>query len=176
MILKVARLGHPLLRQRAKAVPAAVIGRPEFQRFFDDLVETMHEYDGVGIAAPQVHVSLQVAVIEVAGNPRYPRAPRVPLTFLINPRVRPVGRRQVRGWEGCLSLPGLRGEVPRWEAVIVEGFDRRGRPVRLRARGFFARVVQHEWDHLQGHVYVDRMRGLSSLAYLAEHARFGAEE
>ena len=176
MIFKVARLGHPVLRQRAKAVPAAVIGRPEFQRFLDDLVETMHEYDGVGIAAPQVHVSLQVAVIEVAGNPRYPRAPRVPLTLLINPRVRPVARTQVMDWEGCLSLPDLRGQVPRWQAVVVEGLDRRGRPLRLRARGFFARVVQHEWDHLQGRVYVDRMRALSSLSYLAEHARFGAEE
>ena len=176
MILKVARLGHPGLRQRAKAVPAAVIGRPEFQRFVDDLVETMHEYDGVGIAAPQVHISLQVAVIEVAGNRRYPRAPRVPLTILINPRVRPIARKQIVEWEGCLSLPDLRGQVPRWQAVAVEALDRRGRPVRLQARGFFARVVQHEWDHLQGRVYVDRMRDLSSLSHLAEHARFWAEE
>ena len=173
MILKVARLGHPALRRKAKAVPTAAIGRPEFQRFLDDLVETMHEYDGVGIAAPQVHISLQVAVVEVERNPRYPKAPRIPMTILINPRVTPATRRQQpEDWEGCLSVPDLRGRLPRWAAVRVEALDRRGRPVRLVARGFLARVVQHEWDHLQGRVYLDRMRGLSTLTHLAEYARF----
>ena len=174
MILKVARLGHPVLRQRAKPVPAALIQRPEFQRFLDDLIDTMREYDGVGIAAPQVHIALQAAVIEAARNPRYPRAPAIPLTVLLNPRLRPLERRQAADWEGCLSLPDLRGQVPRWASVAVEGLDRRGRPLRLRARGFFARVLQHEHDHLQGRVYVDRMRGLSTLTHLAEHARFCA--
>lgn len=173
MILKVARLGHPVLRRKAKAVPKATIGRPEFQRFLDDLVDTMHEYDGVGIAAPQVHVSLQVAVVEVEHNPRYPKAPRVPLTIMINPRLVRVNRRQPpEDWEGCLSIPDLRGRVPRWEAVRVEALDRRGDPWRVTARGFGARVFQHEWDHLQGRVYLDRMRGLSTLTHLAEHARF----
>ena len=176
MILKVARLGHPLLRRRAKAVPMALVARPEFQRFLDDLVETMHEYDGVGLAAPQVHVSLQVAVIEVQRNPRYPKAPPVPLTMVLNPRLRPASRRQVLDWEGCLSIPDLRGQVPRWRSVIVDGLDRRGRPLRLRASDFFARVLQHEWDHLQGRVYLDRMHGLSSLTHLAERARFWAKE
>lgn len=176
MILKVARLGHPVLRRRAKPVPPALIARPEFQRFLDDLIDTMHEYDGVGIAAPQVHVSLQVAVIEVEHNPRYPKAPRVPLTIVVNLRLTPASTRRVEDWEGCLSLPDLRGRVPRWQAVIVEGLDRRGRPLHVTARGFFARVLQHEWDHLQGHVYVDRMRGLSTLTHLAEYARFWAEK
>ena len=173
MILKVARLGHPVLRRKAKAVPKASIGRPEFQRFLDDLVETMHEYDGVGIAAPQVHISLQVAVVEVERNPRYPNGPHIPMTILINPHVTPVTRRrQPEDWEGCLSVPDLRGRLPRWASVRVEALDRRGRPVRLVARGFLARVVQHEWDHLQGRVYLDRMRGLSTLTHLAEYARF----
>lgn len=176
MILKVARLGHPVLRRPAKPVPAAVIARPEFQRFLDDLIETMQEYDGVGIAAPQVHVSLQVAVIEVQRNPRYPMAPRVPRTIVINPRLKPVGRRQALDWEGCLSVPDLRGQVPRWTSVLVEGLDRRGRPLRLKASGFFARVLQHEWDHLQGRVYLDRMRRLTTLTHLTEHARFWAKE
>ena len=176
MIFKVARLGHPVLRRRAKVVAPAVIRQPEFQRFLDELVDTMREYDGVGIAAPQVHVSLQVAVVEVARSPRYPRAPAIPLTIVLNPRLRPLVRRRVEEWEGCLSLPDLRGKVPRWTAVVVDGLDRRGRPLRLRARGFFARVLQHEWDHLHGHVYVDRMRGLSMLTHLAEYARFWAKE
>lgn len=172
MILKIARLGHPVLRQRTKPVPPALIGRPEFQRFLDDLIETMHEYDGVGIAAPQVHVSLQVAAIEVERNPRYPRAPRVPLTLVINPRVRPTSRRQVADWEGCLSIPDLRGQVPRSASVVVEALDRRGQPLKLKASGFFARVLQHEWDHLQGHVYMDRMRDLTTLTHLAEYSRY----
>lgn len=176
MILKVARLGHPVLRRIPKPVPPALIARPEFQRFVDDLVETMHEYDGVGIAAPQVHVPLQVAAIEAGANPRYPKAPRIPLTIVVNPRLRPAATRRIEDWEGCLSLPDLRGRVPRWAAVVVEGLDRRGRPLRLTSRGFFARVLQHEWDHLQGRVYVDRMRGLASLTHLAEYARFWAKE
>lgn len=172
MFLKIARLGHPVLRRRAQAVPVKQITTDGIQGFIEGLIQTMREYDGVGIAAPQVHVSLQIAAIEAAGNRRYPRAPKIPLTVLINPRVKPAGRSQEQDWEGCLSVEGLRGSVPRWRSVEVEAYNREGKPVRFRAGGFFARVIQHEWDHLQGKVFLDRMRNLSSLTHLTEYAKY----
>ena len=172
MILKVSRLGHPILRKKAKAVAVQQIRTPGFQAFLEDLIQTMHEYDGVGIAAPQVHVSLQVAVVEVGKNRRYPRAGKIPLTILINPRVKPVGSPKGADWEGCLSVEGLRGTVPRWRTVDVEAYNREGAKVRFRARHFFARVIQHEWDHLQGRVFLDRMPDLSTLTHLTEYARY----
>lgn len=174
MILKVARLGNPVLRQKARPVPVREIRSPGVLSFIESMVQTMREYDGVGLAAPQVHVSSQIAVIEVHGNPRYPRAPRVPLTVLINPRIRPVGRATQLDWEGCLSVEGLRGKVPRWRSVEVEGYNAKGQPVRFRATGFFARVIQHEWDHLQGKVFLDRMRDFSTLTHLTEFSRYWA--
>src|SRR5215470_8912855 len=125
-ILKVTRLGHPVLRQVAKIVAPETIDRPEFQQFIDDMIETMHEYDGVGLAAPQVHVSQQVAVLEVTKHPRYPDAPSVPLTVLINPRMTVLTEEAVEGWEGCLSIPDLRGVVPRYRELRVEALDREG--------------------------------------------------
>ena len=172
MILKVALLGNPVLRRKAKAVPVSRISSPRVQGFIREMIQTMREYDGVGIAAPQVHVSLQVVVIEVSRNPRYPSAPRVPLTVLINPQVRPVSRRQVLDWEGCLSVEGFRGRVPRWHSVEVEAYNGQGKPLRFRASGFFARVIQHEWDHLQGKVFLDRMRDFSTLTHLKEYTRY----
>lgn len=175
MIFKVTQLGHPILRLKAKPVPVGRITTPSFQAFLEDLTQTMQEYDGVGIAAPQVHVSLQVAVIQVHGNPRYPKAPRIPLTVLVNPRIKPVSRRQVFDWEGCLSVEGLRGQVPRWHSVEVEAYNAKGQGIRFKATGFFARVIQHEWDHLQGKVFLDRMKGLSTLTHLTEYARYWAK-
>lgn len=172
MILRVARLGHPVLRRKARPVPPERIGSAQLQALIEDMIQTMHDYDGVGIAATQVHVSLQVAVIESQGSPRYPRAPRIPLTVLINPKVQPIGRAQALDWEGCLSVEGLRGRVARWRAVQVQAYNRQGRPVQFAARGFFARVIQHEWDHLHGKVYLDRMRDLSTLTYRTEYARY----
>ena len=171
-ILKVARLGHPVLRQVARPVPLEAIGSPDVQRFIDDMIETMREYDGAGLAAPQVHTLLQIAVIEVAANPRYPDAPSVPLTVLVNPVVTPLTDEMEEGWEGCLSVPDMRGRVPRFTAVRLEGYDREGHRLDLVAKDFFARVIQHETDHLNGIVYVDRMRDLSSLAHLAEWQRY----
>src|SRR5205809_5875142 len=112
-ILKVARLGHPLLRQVAKPVPRDEIGSPEIQRLIDDMIETMREYDGAGLAANQVHTLKQIAVIEVLENERYPDAPQVPLTVVINPVVTPLSEELEEGWEGCLSVPAMRGPVPR---------------------------------------------------------------
>jgi peptide deformylase len=167
-ILKVARLGHPVLRQRAQPIAPEAIRSAAVQRLIDDMIETMREYDGAGLAANQVHTLLQVAVIEVLANPRYPDAPHIPLTVLINPVVTPIGGEVEEGWEGCLSVPDMRGMVPRHTAVRLECFDREGQPVSLVAKDFFARVVQHETDHLNGIVYLDRMRDLATLTHIAE--------
>jgi len=171
-ILKVSRLGHPVLRRVAEPVLQETIANPAFQQFIDDMIETMHEYDGVGLAAPQVHVSQQVAVLEVEKHPRYPDAPSVPLTVFINPRVTVIANETVDGWEGCLSIPDLRGVVPRYRELRVEALDRHGRPLDCIAKEFHARVIQHEYDHLQGKVYVDRMSSLETLTHLSEWQRY----
>ncbi len=171
-ILKVCHLGHPVLRRVAEPVPPESIARPAFQQFIDDMIETMREYEGVGLAAPQVHVSQQVAVLEVEKHPRYPDAPSVPLTVLINPRVTVLSEDVLDGWEGCLSIPDLRGVVPRSRELRVEALDRYGKPMDFIAKDFHARVVQHEYDHLQGKVYADRMPSLETLTHLAEWQRY----
>jgi peptide deformylase len=171
-ILKVARIGHPVLRQPAQPLTPDEIRAPETQRFIDDMVETMREYNGAGLAANQVHVLKQVCVIEVNGNPRYPEAPNVPLTVLINPVVTPLIAEMEEGWEGCLSVPDMRGMVPRYTAVRLEAYDRTGKKLDLVAKEFFARVIQHETDHLNGIVYVDRMKDLSTLTHLAEWNKY----
>ncbi|HXZ25190.1 MAG TPA: peptide deformylase [Nitrospiria bacterium] len=175
-ILKVTRLGHPVLRQVAKPVPPGDISSSSIQRLIDDMIETMHEYDGVGIAAPQVHHSLQLAVIEVECNPRYPQAPEIPLTVLINPQITARSDAKRLGWEGCLSVDGLRGKVPRAERLSARWLDRSGRPVQAEAQGFFAVVIQHEVDHLLGKVFLDRMADLTTLTHLKEYDRYWLHE
>jgi peptide deformylase len=167
-ILKVARLGHPVLRQKAQPVPVDDIRSAGIQRLIDDMVETMREYDGAGLAANQVHTLLQIAVIEVDGNPRYPEAAAIPLTVVINPVVTPLSDEREDGWEGCLSVPDMRGMVSRHTAVRLECHDREGNRVDVVAKDFFARVIQHETDHLNGIVYVDRMSDLRTLSHIAE--------
>ena len=171
-ILKVARLGHPVLREVAKPVDPRAIRTPQFQRFVDDMIETMREYDGAGLAANQVHTLLQVAVLEVLGNPRYPDVPAVPLMVLINPVVMPLTDETEEGWEGCLSVPDMRGMVPRYTAIRLEGYDREGTRIDGVAKEFFARVIQHETDHLHGRVYLDRMRDFATLTHLAEWNKY----
>jgi peptide deformylase len=171
-ILKVARLGHPVLRQVARAIPEREIGAPETQRLIDDMIETMREYNGAGLAATQVHTLMQVAVIEVLRNPRYPEAPEIPLTVVVNPVVTPLTTEMEDGWEGCLSVPDMRGIVPRYTAVRLQAHDRDGQRIDLTAKDFFARVIQHETDHLNGIVYLDRMKNLSTLSYLAEWNKY----
>ncbi len=171
-ILKVARLGHPVLRQVAEAVPVKEIRSPEVQRLIDDMVETMRECNGAGLAANQVHVLRQICVIEVNGNSRYPDAPTIPLTVLINPVVTPLSAEMEEDWEGCLSVPDMRGRVPRYTAVRLEAYDRAGKKLDVVAKEFFARVIQHETDHLNGIVYVDRMKDLSTLSHLAEWHKY----
>lgn len=171
-ILKVARLGHPVLRKKAKPVRKEEILKPAFQKFIEDMTETMHEYNGVGLAAPQVHVSKQVAVIEVKHNPRYPKAPKIPLLVLINPKLKLLTREKKEDWEGCLSIPDMRAKVPRYKKVIVEAFNKNAKKITLKASGFFARALQHEIDHLNGRVYVDRMKNFRTFTHLSEFQRY----
>lgn len=176
MILKVARLGHPVLRQVGEPVPPDQITSPAIQQFIEDMIETMYEYDGAGLAAPQVHVSKQIVVMEVGPNPRRPNAPSIPLTVYINPEITPLTEEMDEDWEGCLSVPGLRGRVPRYTKIRFRAYDRQGKRVDFVAQGFHARVIQHECDHLQGHVYLDRMRNMDSLTFVEEFIKYGARE
>jgi peptide deformylase len=171
-VLKVARLGHPILRQVAEPVSPEAIGAPEIQRLIDDMFETMEDHDGAGLAAPQVHVSRRIVIYGVDENPRYPDAEPVPLTVLVNPKLTPLGEAQDEDWEGCLSVPDLRGKVPRFTRVRVEAYGRDGKRLRFEARDFHARVVQHECDHLDGKVYLDRMRSMDTLTFLPEFQRY----
>jgi peptide deformylase len=176
MILKVARLGHPVLRQTAAPIPPDQITTAAVQQFIDDMIATMYEYDGAGLAAPQVHVSQQIVVMEVSHNPRYPEAPVIPLTIYINPEITPLTEDMDEDWEGCLSVPGLRGRVPRHTKIRLRAYDRQGKRLEFVAEGFHARVIQHECDHLQGKVYLDRMRDMSSLTFMEEFVKYGLQK
>ncbi len=171
-ILKVARLGNPILRRPAAPIPREQIQSSEIQKLIADMVATMREYDGVGLAGVQVHESQQIAVLEVSENPRYPSKPRVPLAVLINPTLTLLTVEIEEDWEGCLSIPELRGRVPRYKNIQVSADNARGDRMDFTASGFHARVIQHEWDHLQGKVYLDRMTDLSTLTHLQEYTRF----
>lgn len=161
----IVRLGHPALRTPAEAVAAARLGEPDIQTLIDDMLETMVAADGVGLAAPQVAESLQLfvyAAVDPAGDPR---DPAIEQRVVINPMVEPMAGELIYDWEGCLSIPDLRGLVPRHPAVRVHGFDRHGERLGYIAEGYEARIVQHEFDHLNGVVFLDRMRDLRSLAF-----------
>lgn len=172
MILKVARLGFPALRTAASPVPPDRIKTPEFQRLIDDMIETMYEYNGVGLAAPQVHLAIQLAVLEVHEHPRYPDMPDVPLTVLVNPEVTILDRTTVEDWEGCLSVPDLRGRVPRFRQLRVTALGRDAQKIEIVASDFHARVIQHETDHLKGEIYLDRMKDMRALGFLQEWQRY----
>ena len=169
-LLRVAKLGDPILRQKAKLVDLEALRSQgnKIQALIDNMIETMREEDGVGLAAPQVFQSLRLVVIESSFNERYPEAPNIPLTVLVNPSIKSYGEEKVLGWEGCLSLKDLRGLVPRSKEITVEYFDREGNLVIIDAEGFLAVVLQHEIDHLDGKVFLDRMDDLSQLAYVEE--------
>lgn len=171
-ILKIAQMGNPVLRRPADLVPIKSIKSPILQKFIDDMIETMREYSGVGLAGPQVHESLQIVVIEAHENPRYPQTPTIPLAVLINPTVEPLTDETDEDWEGCLSIPDIRGKVPRYREVRVQAHDRDGKELDFSVKDFFARVIQHEHDHLQGILFLDRMKKLDTLTYMAEYQRY----
>jgi peptide deformylase len=166
----IVRLGHPSLRSPAQPLSPREIGSPEVQTLIDDMVDSMREARGVGLAAPQVASELQVFVYE-AGHPP-DRPDPIPLHVVINPMITPHSRELVYDWEGCLSIPDLRGLVPRHAEVRVQGLDRQGRPLDYIVAGFEARIVQHEYDHLNGVVFLDRMRDLRSLSFTDEWERY----
>jgi peptide deformylase len=173
VILHVATLGHPVLRRRAETVAAEDIDRPLFQAFVDDLLESMHHHDGVGLAAPQVFRSQRLVAAWVPAEMDAAGAGLAPAVY-INPELSPLDEELEAGWEGCLSLKDLRGVVPRHRRVRLRALDRRGRPLELELSGFAARVLQHEVDHLDGVVFTDRMADMSSLCFESELQRQGA--
>jgi peptide deformylase len=159
----VLRMGDPVLRQ--VAAPVERCGTPELRALVTDMEDTMRALNGAGIAAPQIGVSLRVVIFEVESNPRYPLAEAVPYTVLVNPHVELLGGELEDGWEGCLSVPGLRGLVPRHRRVRYRGLDLEGKVIDRTVEGFHARVVQHEVDHLDGVLYPQRMRDLKTLGF-----------
>jgi peptide deformylase len=176
-ILKVARMGHPVLRSRAQAIPAGDIKSASVQRLIDDMLDTMVEYHGVGLAAPQIHEGLRLFVgILDAGNPSGEEESAVEPMAIINPEITPLGDEVVEDWEGCLSIPDIRGRVPRARDIRMRAYDRDGRRIEVELRGFPARVAQHETDHLDGILFFDRMRSLDSLTFLDEYARYWAKD
>jgi peptide deformylase len=168
-ILKVARMGHPVLRAKARALERWQIRTPSVQRLIDDMIDTMVEYHGVGLAAPQVHEGVRIFVAALdAGDEDDKHEP----IALINPEVSPIGSEVVEDWEGCLSIPDIRGQVPRAREVKVRAYDRLGERLELRAHDYAARIIQHETDHLDGILFFDRMRAFETLTFLDEYSRY----
>lgn len=158
-ILKVAELGHEVLRKKAVTVPVEEIVSPDFQDFIEDMIETLKDSTGVGLAAPQVYESKRVMIMHSFTTPRNPKAPEFGPTALINPKIISKSAKKVSGWEGCLSFPGIRGLVPRHYSVEVEYTDRTGKKFKKVFKDFLARIFQHEFDHLEGIVFLDRIKG-----------------
>ena len=177
-ILKVARMGHPVLRAKARPLEKTEILSVSVQKLIDDLFDTMREYHGVGLAAPQVHEELRLFVASLdAGEPEADRETEPPEPIaVINPEIVIVDATVVEDWEGCLSIPDIRGRVPRAREIRVRALDRAGGRFELRAHGFPARVIQHETDHLDGVLFLDRMASFESLTFLEEYARYHKDE
>ena len=173
-ILKIARMGHPVLRAKARAVERDDIRTARVQQLIDDLQDTMAEYHGVGLAAPQVHEGLRifVALLDAGEDGDQQAEPHV----IINPEISVVGSDTVEDWEGCLSIPDVRGRVPRAREIKVRGLDRHGERLQLSAHDFAARVIQHETDHLDGILFFDRMRSFESLTLLDEYSRYWTKD
>jgi peptide deformylase len=187
-ILKVARMGHPVLRAKARPLHPSEIRTPKIQQLIDDMLDTMMEYQGIGLAAPQVHEGLRLFVAGFAPDAdeeededeRDEDDERdehdVPQMVLINPEITVIGREAVEDWEGCLSIPDIRGRVSRARRISVTAYNRQGKKITLEASGFTARVIQHETDHLDGILFFDRMKHFGSLTFLDEFGRFWSRE
>jgi peptide deformylase len=170
-ILKVARMGHPVLRRPSRALQPTELRSPEVQRLIDDMIDTMKEYHGIGLAAPQVHESVRIFV---AGS--FDAESGFPLIVVVNPEITPIGSETVEDWEGCLSIPDVRGKVPRARQIQMRALDREGRRLDMKIAGYTARVMQHETDHLDGILFLDRMRSFETLSFLEEFGRYWSEQ
>lgn len=166
-LLKVARMGHPMLRKRARALDPSEVRAAAFQKLIDDMMDTMVEYEGVGLAGPQVHEGVRMFVAGLTTSDG-----KMLIQPFINPVLEPTSDEQVEDWEGCLSVPDIRGRVPRHRSIRVRALDRKGKPFEIELQNFSARVVQHETDHLDGILFFDRMKDFQSLTFLEEFSRY----
>lgn len=169
---KIAQIGAPVLRERAREVTPDEIASPAIQTVIDDMIETMRDANGAGIAANQIYVPLRICVIEVGDNPRYPYKPKIPLTVLVNPVLEPIGTETFENYEGCLSVPNLRGVVSRFVELRLRALDRHGTPIDRLVRGLSAGTFQHECDHLDGKLFVDRVTDPTTLCTWTEFDRY----
>jgi peptide deformylase len=175
-ILKVARMGHPALRAKARPLEKADLKSAAVQKLIDDMIDTMVEYHGVGLAAPQVHEGLRIFVASLDVEDDETRDSDPEPIALINPEITVIGSDVVEDWEGCLSIPDVRGRVPRAREIRLRALDRNGGRLELKAHDFPARVMQHETDHLDGVLFFDRMRSFESLTFLDEYSRYWAKD
>jgi peptide deformylase len=171
-ILKVARMGHPVLREVARPVDKAAFRDPLFQKLIDDMIDTMHEYHGVGLAAPQIHEGLRIFIALLDEDP----GPDSEAAVIVNPEIAANADAIAEGWEGCLSIPDIRGMVPRYTDITLRGLDRHGKKIERPLKNFAARVAQHETDHLDGVLFFDRMKSMQSLTFMDEFSRYHAKD
>src|SRR5689334_17481249 len=171
-ILKVARMGHPVLRERARPLDKSDLKSAVIQKLMNDMIETMHEYHGVGLAAPQIHEDLRLFVALLDADPGRDSEAVV----VVNPEIVALSENKAEGWEGCLSIPDIRGMVPRYTDILVRALDRTGKKMELKLKGFPARVAQHETDHLDGILFFDRMTSMQSLTFREEYSRYHSKD
>ncbi|WP_149274668.1 peptide deformylase [Pareuzebyella sediminis] len=171
-VLEVIKLGHPLLRNKSDTVSKERLHSKEFQCFIDDLIATMRHEEGAGIAAPQVAILDRVFAMEMKENPRYPNKANFPLYVVVNPEIIKRSPEKTESWEGCLSIPGLRGRLERHRSITLKGLDRTGTTFEIELDGFSAIVAQHELDHLNGILFIDRMESMETLAFREEFEKY----
>lgn len=172
-VRRIIRMGHPILRQRARELEADEIGSDAMRRLVADMIDTLHDYGGIGLAAPQVAEPIRLAIVQLpGGQSRYGELPSVPLTVFVNPRIDVLDEASDGYWEGCLSVPGLRGFVERPRHIRVHALNLDGEPLDMTFQGFAATVFQHEFDHLDGTLYVDRIRDPAKLVFEEEFERY----
>lgn len=171
-IRKIAQIGHPVLRQKARTLTCGELATPEMQRFIDDLIETMRDANGAGLAANQIYEPVAICAIEVKDNPRYPYKPNIPLTILVNPEIEALTEERFSNYEGCLSVPNLRGVVERVVRIRLRALNRHGEPMEREISGLSAGTFQHEVDHLNGSLFVDRVADPKTLCTWAEFDRY----
>tara|TARA_B100000686_G_C16465716_1_gene799404 strand:+ start:290 stop:832 length:543 start_codon:yes stop_codon:yes gene_type:complete len=172
-IRKILRMGHPTLRQKARQVTIEELKAPEFTELISDMIETLHNSGGIGLAAPQIDVPIRMAIIEIqGGDSRYGVIPSIPMTVFINPTIEVISPTEMGYWEGCLSIPGLRGFVERPQGIRVDALNRHGEQISMELNGFLATVFQHEFDHLDGKLYIDYIQNRELLVFEEEYEQF----